>query len=104
MGSTPPPAVTHFRSAAVQFLSQNDHFLSTCDSSSISYYSSQHHCFEHCNKPQGSVNLRELRLPVQQSHIPGQIWANPGKLQNGGQHRGNLVLCRLKVSMSGQAA
>merc|ERR1712203_833594 len=69
--STPAPPVTYFRLLCTSFKPQNDHFQPTCDSSSVSNYPPQHHCIEHCDKQQGGLNVRELRLPVQQSHLPG---------------------------------
>merc|ERR1712209_220424 len=83
---------------------QDDNLHSICDASSVSNPSQHSGGIEHSHKQQGGLSVCELRLSVQQSHVPGQVWENSGQLQDRRQHWSHLVLCGLKVAVLGQAA
>merc|ERR1712038_1760307 len=83
---------------------QDDNLHSICDASSVSNPSQHSGGIEHSHKQQGRLSVCELRLSVQQSYVPGQVWENSGQLQEGRQHWSHLVLRGLEVIVPGQAA
>merc|ERR1711963_1295743 len=83
---------------------QDDNLHSICDASSVSDPSQHSGGIEHSHKQQGGLSVCELRLSVQQSHVPGQVWENSGELQDCRQHWSHLVLRGLEVAVPGQAA
>merc|ERR1711953_52106 len=83
---------------------QDDNLHSICDASSVSNPLQHSGGIEHSHKQQGRLSVCELRLSVQQSYVPGQVWENSGQLQDGRQHWSHLVLRGLEVIVPGQAA